>query len=42
MKLPSPKLLIPVVLIGAGIAAVRFWPESPLAVTVSQTSSGTV
>ncbi|MEK9714013.1 MAG: efflux RND transporter periplasmic adaptor subunit [Thalassolituus sp.] len=42
MKLPSPKLLIPVVLIGAGIVAVRFWPESPLAVTVSQASSGIV
>ena len=42
MSLPSPKLLIPIVLIGAGVAAVRFWPESPLDVTVSQASIGLV
>ena len=42
MSLPSPKLLIPIVLIGAGVAAVRFWPESPLDVTVSQASVGLV
>ena len=42
MSLPSPKLLIPIVLIGAGIAAVKLWPESPLNVTVSQASVGLV
>ena len=42
MSLPSPKLLIPIVFIGAGVAAVRLWPESPLDITVSQASVGLV
>lgn len=42
MKLPSPKLVIPVVLIGAGVAAIKLWPESPLDVTVSQATNGLV
>ena len=42
MSLPSPKLLIPIVLIGVGVAAVKLWPETPLDVTVSKASVGLV
>lgn len=42
MSFPSSRIIIPVVLIVAVVAAVRFWPESPLEVTTSSPDTGTV
>jgi len=42
MSLPSPKIIIAVAIVAVAIIAMRFWPESPLDVTVSQATIGTV
>jgi len=42
MSLPSPKIIVAITIVAVAIIAIRFWPESPLDVTVSQATLGTV